>query len=96
MSNTVSASRAKDNKVNIGEMALAMQADSQFMTDEEYEALRAEHGYGPQVPSTLVPAEQPPLRISRFGAFIVGLLSGMILLLASSLFIAIGRTIVIL
>ena len=96
MNNNVSAPGAKDNKVIISEMALAMQSDSQFMTDEEYQALRAEHGYGPDASATLVPAEQPPLRISRFGAFIIGLLAGMILLLASSLFIAIGRTIVIL
>jgi hypothetical protein len=81
MSNNVSASSAKDNKVNIGEMALAMQADSEFMSDEQYQELRRQHGYGPQVPSTLAPAkvEQPPLRPTRFGAYIGGLLTGTIM-----------------
>jgi predicted lipid-binding transport protein (Tim44 family) len=70
-----SASSAKDKLilVDLDDLALAMHADATGMTDEEYATAQAELDQRKA-------RKQPPLRPTKFGAFIAGLLAGALLL----------------
>lgn len=70
----VSIPNAKDAiTVDLGELSLAMPADSTFMSEDEYDTRLAELRHAKRWRILNPP---PPLRPTMFGMFIIGLITG--------------------
>ena len=83
MTHDVSIPNAKDAiTVDLGELALAMQADSRFMSEAEYDARLAELRYAKRWRILNPP---PPLRLTMFGMFIICLIAGALIALLVAL-----------
>jgi predicted lipid-binding transport protein (Tim44 family) len=84
--NLSSTSSAKDKSIlsNLDDLEIALKyVDPEFMTVGEYEALQARDTHVP-----LRKPKQPPLHLSRFGVFMVGLIAGALVALLTA-FVAI-------
>jgi hypothetical protein len=80
MSHLSSAKSAKDKRIlsNLDDLNLTLRLESPFMTDTEREALKAEARHAKR---RQIMQPRKPIRLTKFGLFIAGLLWGAVITL---------------